>query len=134
MYETPLLIKALRPAGDRVHQNSADSGNFRSLNRAQYGIAQESWSNGLTLQGLVDSQAADNHYRYRIRHVPPHASGCVGVCYRADCKCVVPDHSVLDAEDIGSRRAAFFVRQSSPPEPIIERGFPALKMRKIMIG
>src|SRR5215469_17394668 len=117
MYETPLLIKALRPVGDRVHQDSADSSNFRSLNRAQYGIAQKSWSNGLTLHSLVDGQAADNHYRYRIRHVPPHPSGCVGVCYRADCKGVVPDHSVRDAEDIGSPRATFFVWQSSPPEP-----------------
>lgn len=56
------------------------------------------------------------------------------MCHGADSKCIVSDHTVLEADDVGSRRTAFLVSQGSAPQPIIQRRFPALKMRKIMIG
>ena len=85
-----------------MHKDSPDSGNFCSLNGTQYGISQESWPNRLTLHALVDSQAADNHYRYWIWHVASYASRGVSVRYSPDGKCVVSDDAVLETEDIGS--------------------------------
>jgi len=86
------FVEALHCFRDRVHQDRPDAGDIRSLHRALHGIAQQPGSDTLALMSFVDREAAKNHGRHRVRHIPPDAAGSFHMGDSADSEGVVAAH------------------------------------------
>lgn len=117
-----------------MNQDGADAGDLRSLQRSQYGIAQQAWTNSISLKCLIDGKAAENHDWNRVWHIAFDASRRTPVGYGAHGQRVVTDDPVFLANHIGPGSPTFFVGKSAAAEPIVQGRFTASELRQIMAG
>src|SRR5437773_1382884 len=82
----------------------------------------------------VYREAAEDHDRYRVRHVAPHSAGRRFLHHTAGRERIVTDDSAAGRDNIRAGSAGFLVGESPPLQPVIEGGDPGVERREVMRG
>src|SRR5215469_14396218 len=112
-----------------MYQNCPNSGNFGGLQRSQNCIPQQGGPYTATLKHYIHSEASNDHDRDGVGHVSSDTTGSLRVTHCTRCKGGVSDNLPSSADHICARGTTLFIGKRTPPQPLIQRRFTALKLR-----
>src|ERR1017187_8181615 len=77
-------------------------------------------------------RSRSDHHRDRVRHVPPQAARRCRMGNCAHGEAIIGRHPCPGAHHIGTGSAAGFILRGPPPEPVIQKRFAGIELRKLV--
>ena len=119
----------------RMHHEGTDTGDLRCAGGAREGIFQERAAKARSLFGPINSEAGQDHDRYRVTGQSlAGARGCLVPGNRADRQRVVTGDSFAPANHIGLRTAGLLAGKGKSLQELVKIRLTAVERRDVVMG